>query len=462
MTLRAPLNEGSLSRYDGSRADVSATIAVAAITRAREKGPPMQTQVTRRRFLAATTAAGVGLTLGRARGAAAEKPALLGGKPVRTDPFPSWPVFDQSEEQALLHTVRSAQWFRGGGKNVNRFEEAYAELMGAKFCVGTSSGTSALLTSLNALGVGPGDEVILPPYTFVACVNAILMLNALPVFVDTDPETFQIDPRKIEAAITGRTAAIMPVHLGGNPASLDAILALARQHKLAVVEDACQAHLAEWRQRKVGTYGDTGCFSFQASKNLTAGEGGAILTANAELSEKCFAASNNSHSRKAASSYQNLLRGANLRMSEFHAGLLMTQMARLPEQTRIREQNAEYLTTLLREIPGILPARPHDGCTRNAYHLYLFRYQQEQFADLPRDKFLKALSAEGIPASAGYTPLNKEPFIQQTLQSRGYRASYSAGRLARWEEQNPCPANAQLCEEGAWLYTGGLLWKRSE
>ncbi len=224
----------------------------------------MQTQVTRRRFLAATTAAGVGLTLGRARGAAAEKPARLGGKPVRTEPFPSWPVFDQSEEQALLNTVRSAQWFRGGGKNVNRFEEAYAELMGAKFCVGTSSGTSALLTSLNVLGVGPGDEVILPPYTFVACVNAILMLNALPVFVDTDPDTFQIDPRKIEAAITGRTAAIMPVHLGGNPASLDAILALARQHRLAVVEDACQPHLAEWRQRKRGTYGDTGCFSFQA------------------------------------------------------------------------------------------------------------------------------------------------------------------------------------------------------
>src|SRR5437667_5223809 len=258
----------------------------------------MQTQYTRRRFLTATAAAGVGLSLTRTRGVASEKPALLGGKPVRTEPFPAWPVFDQSEEQILLDTVRSGHWFRGSGKNVHQFEAAYAQLMGAKFCVGTSSGTTALVTSLNALGVGPGAEVILPPYTFVACVNAILMLNALPVFVDTDPETFQIDARKIEPAITERTAAVMPVHLGGNVADLDAILSIARKHRLPVVEDACQAHLAEWRHRKAGTCGDTGCFSFQASKNLTAGEGGAILTADGALAEKCFAATNNSRPRQ--------------------------------------------------------------------------------------------------------------------------------------------------------------------
>ena len=420
-----------------------------------------KTQMTRRRFLAATSAAGVGLTFAAARAADA-KPALFGGKPVRTEPFPSWPVFDQSEEQALLNTLRTGHWFRGSGKNVNRFEEAFAELMGARFCVGTSSGTSALLTSLNVLGVGPGAEVILPPFTFVACVNAILMLNALPVFVDTDPETFQMDAGKIEAAITERTAAIMPVHLGGNAADLDAILSLGRKHKLAVVEDACQAHLAEWRHRKLGTFGDTGCFSFQASKNLTGGEGGAILTANGELADKCFAAQNSSFPRKGSGANSPRLRGANLRMSEFHAGLLLTQMKRLPEQARTRDENAAYLTQLLRELPGIRPARGYEGCTRNGYHLYLLRYRREHFANLPRARFLSALSAEGIPVSAGYTPLNKEPFIKQTLDSRGYRAAYSPERLARWVEQNQCPANDQLCEEAVWLYQSVLLAKRSD
>ena len=236
----------------------------------------MQNDVTRRIFLAA---AGGATALG-----ATDQPALLGGGKVRTAKWPSWPVFDQVEEQALLGALRSSYWNRGGGgQNVDKFEKAYSALTGAKGCLATANGTSALLVSLSALGIGPGDEVIVPPYTFVATVNVVLALNALPVFVDTDPETFQIDHRKIEAAITDRTAAIMPVHLGGNSANLDAILEVARKHKLPVVEDACQAHLAEWRGRKVGTWGALGCFSFQASKNLNSGEGGAILTNDEDL-----------------------------------------------------------------------------------------------------------------------------------------------------------------------------------
>ena len=187
---------------------------------------------------------------------AEDKPALLGGTPVRKGRWPSWPVFDRKEEDELLGVLRSGKWYRGAGKyNVDRFEAAYAQLTGAKHCLATANGTSALLVSLNALGIQAGDEVILPPYTFVATLNVILMMNALPVFVDSDRETSQIDARKIEAAITPRTKLIMPVHLGGSAADLDAILAIAAKHHIPVLEDACQAHLAEWRNRKAGHLG---------------------------------------------------------------------------------------------------------------------------------------------------------------------------------------------------------------
>lgn len=422
----------------------------------------MNNNLTRRTFLAAVPAAAMAITT-RAGTAAVGTPALMGGKPVRTQRFPAWPVFDHKEEQAFMEVLHSGKWFRGYGQNVNRFETSYAELMGAKHCLATANGTSALITSMSALGIGAGDEVILPPYTFVACVNAILLLNALPVFVDSDLETLQMDARKIEAAITTRTAAIMPVHLGGSVADLDSILVLAKKHKLPVVEDACQAHLAQWRGRKVGTFGDTGCFSFQASKNLNSGEGGAILTNNQDLAESCYTFHNNSRGRKIDSyDFSYKARGANLRMTEFQAALLLAQMTRLEDQSRTREQNAGYLTSLLREIPGILPARMYEGCTRNAYHLYMFRYQEEQFANLPRAKFLKALAAEGIPASGGYSPLNKEPFLKNTLHSRAYQAIYPKERIAHWEERNHCPQNDRLCREAVWLTQNMLLGPRSD
>src|SRR6266852_2125644 len=217
----------------------------------------------------------------------AGKPAFLGGKPICDGGFPGWPVFDETEEKALLDTLRSGHWYRGSGNAVSRFEEAYGKLTAAKHCLATSCGTSALYTVLGALEIGPGDEVILPPYTFVATYNVIVLNYALPVFVDSDRETFQMDATKIEAAVTERTKAIIPVHLGGSAVNLDKVLELAGKHKIPVVEDACQAHLAEWRGRKVGTWGAAGCFSFQASKNLNSGEGGAVLTQDEELAGIC-------------------------------------------------------------------------------------------------------------------------------------------------------------------------------
>lgn len=401
-------------------------------------------EVSRRGFLAAASA-------GAAFGAA-EKPAVLGGKKVRTERWPSWPVFDKREEEALLGTLKSGEWFRGGGKRAIAFEKAYAELTGAKGCLATANGTSALLTSLAALGVGPGDEVIVPPYTFVATVNVVLMLNALPVFVDSDRETFQIDARKIEAAVTPQTKVLMPVHLGGAAADMDAILAIAQKRKLAVVEDACQAHLGEWRGKKVGTLGATGCFSFQASKNLNSGEGGALLANDAALLEKCYAFHNNSRGRKTSGyDFAYASRGLNLRLTEFQAALLVAQMTRLEEQSKQRTESAQYLTSMLREIPGIRPARMYDGCTRNAYHLYMFRYEKEKFADMPRAKFLKAMAAEGVPCSGGYSPLNKELFVRNTVLSAGYKKIYSKQRLEQWTERNNCPENDRLCEEAVWL-----------
>lgn len=384
--------------------------------------------------------------------------AVLGGPKTRTEAFPGWPRIGPLEEKELLGVLKGGHWYRGTGQNVNRFESKYAELTGAKHCLATANGTSALVTSLAGLGIGPGDEVIIPPYTFIATVNAVLLHRALPVFVDTDLETFQIDAGKVEAAITDNTKAIMPVHLGGAASDMDAIQAIASRRKLAVIEDACQAHLGEWRGRKVGSLGTTGCFSFQASKNLNSGEGGAILTADEDLAERCFAFHNNGRGRK-ISGYDFSYRagGANLRMTEFQAALLMAQMTRLEEQSKTREENAAYLTKMLKEIPGILPAKMYEGCTRNAYHLYMFRYDKSAFADAPRRAFLKALSGEGIPCSGGYAPLNKEPFLADTMNSKAYKTIYSARRLARWTERNQCPVNDRLCEEAVWFTQTMLL-----
>src|ERR1700722_15688223 len=419
----------------------------------------MSHDLTRRKLLGA---ASTGLLAARvARPASTGKPTVLGGRPVRTAPFPSWPVIAENDERAWMQVLRNGKWNRLDGDCARQFEQTWGATLGAKHCLATANGTSALIISLNALGIGPGDEVIVPPYTFVATVNAVLMQHAIPIFVDTDPETFQIDARKIEAAITERTRCILPVHLGGSPVDLDAILAIGRKHNLPVLEDACQAHLAEWRHRKVSTLGALGCFSFQASKNLNSGEGGAILTDDTDLYHVCQSFHNNGRG-DTGSGFGYVRNGANLRITEFQAALLTEQLKRVEEQSRTREQNAAYLTRQLAEIPGIHPARMYKGATRCAYHLYMLRYEKTLFADLPRAQFLKALRAEGIPGSGGYTPLNKEPFLKHTFDSRAYRAIYPDSRLAQWGERHQCPANDKLCEEAVWFTQTMMLGPRED
>lgn len=402
-----------------------------------------------------------GAALSGSAGLSAGKPAALGGTPVRVKPFPAWPVIGDEEERKLLESLRSRRWNRHGGSFVERFEQEWAARLGAGNCLATSSGTSALACSLNALDIGPGDEVIVPPYTFVATINVVLMQHALPVFVDTDRETFQIDAKKIEQAVTDRTRALLPVHLGGAAANLDLILALAKKQGLAVIEDACQSHLAEWRGRKVGTLGDLGCFSLQASKNLNSGEGGAVVGGDKHLVDICRSYHNQGRG-EADSGFSYVRNGDNRRMTEFQGAILLAQLTRLEEQARTRELNAGYLTRLLDAIPGISPARMYEGCTRNAYHLYMFRYDPASFSGLSREKFLRALSAEGIPCSPGYSPLNREPFLKNTLNSRAYRYIYPAKVRRGLEERNQCPENDRLCREAVWFTQNMLLGPKED
>jgi dTDP-4-amino-4,6-dideoxygalactose transaminase len=411
--------------------------------------------MTRRGFLKTTAAGATGMSLAGpaifAAAAASEsaKPAILGGKPLRTGKSPSWPVIGEGDDEAWTNVFHARKWFND--TVVQEFEAKYAALTGTKFCVATNGGTTALHTSLVAVGVGPGDEVLVPPYTFVATVNVVLLQFAIPVFVDTDRQTFQIDAKKLEEKITDRTRCILPVHLGGNPADMDTILAVAKKRNLPVVEDACQAHLAEWRGKKVGSLGDTGGFSFQVTKNLCSGEGGAIISNNEQLIDRCFSFHTNGRERSKAGSFSYQHSGTNVRMTEFQAALLLRGMTRVEKQSQTRSENAAHLTAQLEKIPGIQPAKMYDGATRNAYHLYMFRYDKDQFAGLTRDKFMRALSAEGISCMKGYSPLNKEPFLKDTLYSRGYLNVFSRDYVDKYFKNSECPENDRLCEEAVWF-----------
>ncbi len=388
----------------------------------------------------------------------AGKLAILGGRPVRTKPFPGWPIWDKTAEKSVLSILRSGNWFRGRGNTVSEFEKKYAELMGAKRCVCTVNGTNALLTALHVLDIGVGDEVIVSPYTFIATYNVVIGSCALPVFADTDPETFQINPDKIEERINENTRAILPVHILGLPANMDKINAIAKKHNLKVIEDACQAWLAEWRGKKCGTLGDLGCFSFQNSKHLPCGEGGAVIGDDDETMDRCYSYHNCGRpygSVKRTSGYPII--GTNRRMTEYQAAILLSQMKRLEKDAQTRNENAQYLTSRIKDIPGIIPHKLYEGVTRAAYHLYPFRYKKEHFNNLPRGRFLSALSAEGIPCSGGYGPQYKDGLIEAALNSKNFKRSFSKKRLNQYREQNHYPDNDQLCEEAVWLSQRLLL-----
>ncbi len=371
--------------------------------------------------------------------------AIDGGEPVRRRPFPAWPVWDEREERALLDVLRSGRWGEIDGTAVERFQTRFAALQDARHCVVVANGTAALRVAFRALGVGIGDEVIVPPYTFIATASAALEVGAIPIFADIDPDTYLLDPAAAEAAITPRTRAIVPVHVAGCPADMDALGEVAARHGLYLLEDAAQAHGAAWRGQGVGALGNLGTFSFQASKNLNAGEGGALVTNDGDLAELIWSLHNVGRVRDGAWYRHEILAG-NERLTEFQAALLLAQLERLPEQMARREAAATYLDRELAAIEGIRPLRRDPRVTAHAHHLYILRYDAAAFGGLKRDQLVRALKAEGIPCSTGYTPLSDSPAIRREVEHL----------LALLGRRDRAPAvvipNAErACREAIWL-----------
>lgn len=424
--------------------------------------------LTRRGFLRTATAGSLALAWfgGRRPSAAfaseAARPALLGGTPVHTGGWTKWPEWRQDWEPEVLKVFRSCRWFRGSGSHCEEFEKAYAQLLGAKRCLATASGTTALIVSLHAMDVDAGDEVIVSPYTFIASYNAILANMALPVFADTDPATLTIDPASIESRITERTRAVMPVHIFGMPCDMDPINDIGRKHKLAVVEDACQAWLAQYKGRKCGTIGDLGCFSFQESKHIPSGEGGAITSLSEELIDKCSSYHNCGKACGTNKGNGFFTRGNNYRMTQAQAVILTQQVEKLVQQTAIRRANADYLSANLGQIPGITPVRLPEN-SQAVWHLYPFRYNAAQFNGLSRDQFARAMSAEGVPCGGVYHEQYYDGLLDEAIASRGFKRLWSAERLKAYRESfQELKGNKEVCETSVAMTQNMLLAGRRE
>ncbi len=387
--------------------------------------------------------------------------ALDGGTPMRTAPFPAWPIWDERDEQALIETLRSGRWgSHANTGNVATFCERFAAYQDAQHGVAVTNGTAALEVALRGVGIQPLDEVIIPPYTFVATATAVLATGAIPVFCDVLPDTFLIDPADAERKVTPRTRAIIAVHIAGQPADMDGILDVAKRHDLKVIEDAAQAHGASWRGRKVGALGDAGTFSFQSSKNVNAGEGGIVVTNDRALADRCWSVANVGRIREGAW-YQHEVMGFNLRLAEFQGALLLSQLEKLPEQFERRERNARFLDRELAKVPGILPQAHDARVTGHAHHLYVFRYDQSAFGGRDRAWFVKAMHAEGIPVSPGYTtPLYR---MNAVIEERRKWAELAraAGRKVTCPsspEEEALPNAERACgEQGIWLGQTVLL-----
>ena len=351
------------------------------------------------------------------------KLAINGGPKVVNEPlgksmYSQWPEVGEPEEKALLDVLHRRKWWRGayGEKDLDesyvvRFENAFAEYQDARYAVACTNGTQAIELALKAIGIQPGDEVICPCSTFVASATAVVLVNAIPIIVDVEPATYQIDPDAIEAAITPRTVGILPVHNGGYPADMDRILSIAEKHGLFVIEDCAHAHGSQWRGKGCGSWGDFGTFSLQAGKTLTCGEGGIVLCNDEELAAKAYSFHHIGRF-PGRPFYEFHLVASNLRMTEFQGAVAWAQTLRLPEQTQRRERNAKYLEDGLRAIPGVAPLERREEVTRWGFYYYLFKFISEQFDGLSRSRFVEAMAAEGVGIGSGHMhPIQNNPLF---------------------------------------------------
>jgi dTDP-4-amino-4,6-dideoxygalactose transaminase len=387
----------------------------------------------------------------------ASKLAILGGDPIRKNKsWPSWPYIDDNVVNAVVKTTKSGIWCRiqSASGTVPTFEKEYAKLMGTRFCLATGSGTQALHTCVEALGISAGDEVITSPYTDPGTIQGILSARALPVLADLDPASYQLDPDDVERRITENTRAIMPVHMMGQPCHMERIMVIASKHRLHVIEDACQAHLAEYQGKKLGAIAPLGCFSFQTSKTIACGEGGAIIGDDEALMDKCYTVHNHGTSRKGNTE----VIGPKYRMNEFQAAVLLGQLAGAQERFRRRNENAAYLTSRLKGCPAVVPQKLYEGTASGSFYLYTMSYKKEHCNNVARSRFFKAMEAEGVSLSPYIERgLHREPWVDNVIKTRAYQKTFSARRLQQFKEEMSCPKCDQVCEEMAMIWASGPL-----
>ncbi len=391
------------------------------------------------------------------------KPAILGGPRECKNSWPLWPAWDPADDKMITDVLHNRVWSRS--KLVTEFENQWAKMVGTGHCLAVVNGTNALSASFMELDIGPQDEVIIAPYTFSASLLGVLYQKAMPVFADIDPTTYQIDPEKIKAKITPRTKAILPVHICGLPSDMENIMKIAREHNLYVVEDCCQAHLAQIKGKNVGTFGNAGCFSFQTSKTLPIGEGGGITTNDAAFKDRLYSYHNYGYPTTIKpgtySTIHAYIVGNKIRMAEYQAAIGLCQLKKLEQQTKIRNENGTWLRKRLAEIPGITPVRYYDGVNQVSYYMCPFIYNPESFKGLSRDRFVQALSMEGVSVSSGYPndPIYGQEFLNQALQSEVYQKYYSKDErdFKAFKERNQCPKLIQTFNTSVWLNSAGMF-----
>ncbi|MEI7424101.1 MAG: DegT/DnrJ/EryC1/StrS family aminotransferase [Prolixibacteraceae bacterium] len=378
--------------------------------------------------------------------------AINGGPKTVNREF-EWPIYDESDVESVAEIVRSGKWGNPDcGGEVALFEKEFAAFCGSKYALSCVNGSVALRLALIACGVKPGDEVLVPPYTFIATASIVLEANCVPVFVDIDPRTYNMDASKIEAAITSRTKAIIPVHFAGQACEMDQILLIARKHGLRVIEDTCHGHGAEYKGRKLGSIGDAGCFSFQSSKNLSSGEGGMIITNDDGLHQMMNSLRNVGRVEGGAW-YEHHFAGCNYRITQLQVALLSNQLKRLGEQTMTRHRNGSYLNGILSKIDGITPLSRGLGETIHSYHIYIFKYDQSKFNGLSKVEFARMLAAEGVPCFMGYPePLYKQPLFQ----NKNFMC-YAIPEGVDYSKVH-CPVAEKACyEEAVWIMQQAML-----
>jgi len=315
------------------------------------------------------------------------------------------PVLGKEELEAVRRVFESGILVQG--ERIRLFEEEFAELIGVEHAVAMANGTLALDTALKALGIGPGDEVVTSAFSFVASSNCVLFQGAKPVFADIDPRSFNIDSSDVAKKVTAKTKAIIPVHLFGQPAEMDALKEIAEDHGLALVEDAAQAHGAEFKGLKAGGLGDVGCFSFYATKNMTTGEGGMITTNKSELARKARLIRNHGDAGK----YYHVILGYNYRMSEASAALGSVQLRKLDKMNERRRKNAEALTSGIEKISGLTPPYLKNN-VKHVFYQYVVRVEEDYLME--RDKLAEHLLERGVEVAVHYpTPVYGQPLYRK-------------------------------------------------